>query len=131
MRPTKPVIAASFDSGAGPVPSSNPSISSFRRTLGGTLFMALISYGPATNGAHGLVSPGGYQRLFAFTGSLGHHRSPEGGTQHGSKHHNNRSCSGLCRRHDGAWRSRAEKDRGGERQSSDERGWDGLDDRLS
>jgi hypothetical protein len=35
--------------------------------------MALISSGPAINGAHGLVSPGGYQRLFAFTGSLGHH----------------------------------------------------------
>jgi hypothetical protein len=35
--------------------------------------MALISSGPATNGAHWFESPGGYQRLFAFTGSLGHH----------------------------------------------------------
>ena len=54
-RPTKPAIGASFASGAGPVPCSNPSISSFKRTLGGTLFMALISSGPATNGAHGLL----------------------------------------------------------------------------
>jgi hypothetical protein len=36
--------------------------------------MALISSGPATNGAYWFESPGGYQRLFAFTGSLGHHR---------------------------------------------------------
>src|SRR4029450_4403856 len=55
-------------------PCNRPSISSFNRTLGGTLFMALISSGPATNGAHGFESPGGYQRLFAFTGSLGHHQ---------------------------------------------------------
>ncbi len=59
---------------APPVPRSSPSISSFNRTLGGTLFMALISSGPATNGAHWFESPGGYQRLFAFTGSLGHHQ---------------------------------------------------------
>jgi hypothetical protein len=35
--------------------------------------MALISSGPAANGAAWFESPGGYQRLFAFTGSLGRH----------------------------------------------------------
>ena len=37
----------------------------FQQLLGhlrGTLFMALISSGPATNGAHWFESPGGYQR---------------------------------------------------------------------
>jgi integrase len=37
--------------------------------------MALISSGPAPTEPLWFVSPGGYQRLFAFTGSLGHHRA--------------------------------------------------------
>src|SRR5262249_40096028 len=53
---------------------NKPSISSLNRTPGGTLFMALISSGRARNGAAWFESPGGYQRLFVFTGSLGRHR---------------------------------------------------------
>src|ERR1700674_3736166 len=68
---TNPAIGVSDDGASDP--RNRSSTSSFSRTLGGTLFMALISSGPATNGAHWFCSPGGYQRLFAFTGSLGHH----------------------------------------------------------
>src|SRR5881628_3104349 len=55
-------------------PCNNSVISSFSRSLGGTLFMALISSGSARNGASCVSSLGGYQRLFAFTGTLALHR---------------------------------------------------------
>jgi hypothetical protein len=48
------------------VSCTRPSISSFNRTLGGTLFMALISSGPASAEPLWFGSPGGYQRLFAL-----------------------------------------------------------------
>src|SRR5438093_35723 len=54
-------------------PCNNSVISSFSRSLGGTLFMALISSGSARNGASCVSSLGGYQRLFAFTGTLALH----------------------------------------------------------
>src|SRR5881628_2252347 len=57
-------------------PCNNSVISSFSRSLGGTLFMALISSGSARNGASCVSSLGGYQRLFAFTGTLALHRDP-------------------------------------------------------
>ena len=50
-RPTKPTIGGSSGTRIGAAPRNRPLISSFKRTLGGTLFMALISSGPATNEA--------------------------------------------------------------------------------
>src|SRR5712691_6810312 len=72
-RPTKRAIGASSGVAVAAVPCNRPSISSFNCTLGGTLFMALISSGPASTEPLWFDSPRGYQRLFAFTGSLGHH----------------------------------------------------------
>src|SRR5213593_2508088 len=54
-------------------PCNNSVISSFSRSLGGPLFIALISSGSARNGASCVSSLGGYQRLFAFTGTLALH----------------------------------------------------------
>src|SRR6516225_9841604 len=71
---TKPSIGTSPSSWSTLCPCRSASTSSFMRMLGGTLFMALISSGSAPTEPPGLGSPGGYQRLFAFTGNLALHR---------------------------------------------------------